>query len=96
MLEVRELDGGITFGVKVVPGASKTEFVGLLGDLAKIKVGAAPEKGKANQALIAYLSKLLGTGKSNISITSGETSKVKRIKVMGVSREDVFKNMCLK
>lgn len=96
MLEVRELDGGITFGVKVVPGASKTEFVGWLGEMAKIKVAAAAEKGKANKALIAFLSKRFRIGKGNISITSGETSKVKRIKITGVSREDVFKNMCLK
>jgi uncharacterized protein len=47
----------------------------------KIKVAASPEKGKANRALIEFLSEHLDVAKSRIRIMSGETSQVKRIHV---------------
>ncbi|MGI9178416.1 MAG: DUF167 domain-containing protein, partial [Pirellulales bacterium] len=38
--------------VKIVPGSSRNEIVGWLGDALKIKVTAPPEKGKANDAVV--------------------------------------------
>lgn len=68
--------------VKVIPKSSKTELVGYLPDGTwKIKVAAAPEKGKANRALIDFLAAHLKVAKSRIRITSGETSPLKRIHV---------------
>ena len=68
--------------VKVIPKSSKTEFAGILPDGTwKIKVAAAPEKGKANRALIDFLADHLNVAKSRIRITSGETSQQKRIHV---------------
>lgn len=70
------------FVVKVIPKASKTEFVGYLADGSwKVKVAATPEKGKANQELCAFLAEHLGVAKSRIQIVSGATSHVKRIRV---------------
>jgi uncharacterized protein (TIGR00251 family) len=68
--------------VKVIPKSSKTELAGTLPDGTwKIKVAAAPEKGKANRALIDFLAGHLNVAKSRIRITSGETSQQKRIHV---------------
>jgi uncharacterized protein YggU (UPF0235/DUF167 family) len=47
----------------------------------KIKVAAAPEKGRANRALVEFLSDHLKVAKSRIRIMSGETSQLKRIRV---------------
>jgi uncharacterized protein (TIGR00251 family) len=72
----------VDFRVKVIPKSSKTELAGYLSDGTwKIKVAAAPEKGKANRALIEFLAEHLGLSKSRIRITSGETSQLKRIRV---------------
>jgi len=68
--------------IKVVPKSSKTELAGIMPDGTwKIKVAAAPEKGKANRALVEFLSEHLGVAKSRIRIVSGETSQLKRIQV---------------
>jgi uncharacterized protein len=68
--------------VKVTPKSSKTELTGYLADGTwKIKVAAVPEKGKANRALLEFLSERLGVAKSRIHIKSGETSPLKRIHV---------------
>lgn len=68
--------------VKVIPKSSRTELVGQLPDGTwKIKIAAAPEKGKANKALCVFLADLLGVPQSRVRIVSGETSHVKRIRV---------------
>jgi uncharacterized protein len=68
--------------VKVTPKSSRTEVVGKLPDGTwKIKVAAAPEKGKANRALCAFLADHFGVPQSRVSIVSGETSHVKRVRI---------------
>ncbi len=68
--------------VKVTPKSSRTEVVGKLPDGTwKIKVAAAPEKGKANRALCAFLADHFGVPQSRVSIVSGETSHLKRVHI---------------
>lgn len=70
------------FLVKVIPKSSKTELVGYLPDGTwKVKVAAVPEKGKANRALCEFVAEKLGVAKSKVRIVSGESSKLKRIRV---------------
>lgn len=70
---------------KVVPGSSKTALAGVLDGTIKIKVAAPPEKGKANQCLIAFLARQLGVKKNDIQIVSGQTNPVKHVRVEGLS-----------
>ena len=88
-LAVEEIDGGIVFTVKVVPGSSRTAVCGLLDEMVKIKVSAAPEKGKANKCLLDFLAKQLGVKKNTVSIISGKTSAVKGVQVTGISAEQL-------
>lgn len=68
--------------VKVTPKSSKTELTGYLPDGTwKVKVAAAPEKGKANRALCEFLAEKLGVAKSRVRIVAGEASHLKRIHV---------------
>jgi uncharacterized protein YggU (UPF0235/DUF167 family) len=78
------------FCVKVLPASSRTCLAGVQNGILKIKVSAAPEKGKANQALIEYLADLLGVKKKFIRITSGLTSKVKQIAVEQATSQAVI------
>ena len=94
-LAVEGIDGGIVFTVKVVPGSSRTTVCGLLDDMVKIKVSAAPEKGKANQCLLDFLAKQLGVKKNAVSIISGKTSAIKSVQVLGISVEQLLNKLNL-
>ena len=86
---VEEIKGGVVFKVKVLPGSSRTAVCGLLDEMVKIKVSAAPEKGKANKCLLDFLAKQLGVKKGAVNIISGKTSTVKSVRVMGISVEQL-------
>ena len=76
---------GVAFVAKIVPGSSKTCVSGLLDGMVKVKVAAAPEKGKANQCLIAFLAKLLGVRRSDVTIVTGHTKPVKHLRIDGIT-----------
>jgi uncharacterized protein (TIGR00251 family) len=68
--------------VKVIPKSSKTELAGYLPDGTwKVKLAAAPEKGKANRALCEFIAEKLGVAKSKVQIVAGEKSHLKRVHV---------------
>lgn len=58
--------------LQVVPGSSRDEIVGWLGDSLKVK--APPEKGRANEAVVALLAERLGIDNSSIAVVSGQAS----------------------
>jgi hypothetical protein len=70
--------------VKVVPGSSRDVIVGWLGGALKLKVAAPPEKGRANEAVIALLADKLGIGPDQITILSGQTSAAKVLEIDGL------------
>jgi uncharacterized protein (TIGR00251 family) len=70
------------FQVKVTPNSSKTKMKKWTDEQLEIALKSIPEKGKANDELIAFLSELIGIPKSRIEIIHGETSRTKRIKVL--------------
>ena len=88
-LEIRQIDGGVGFTVRVIPSSSKTDIMGVLDGMLKVKVSAAPERGKANKCLIDFLAKQLKTKKNTIKITSGTTNSIKQIQISGVKVEDI-------
>ena len=92
MLKTTKTTTGATFRVRVQPGASKNEIVGVQEDALKIKISAPPVQGKANKALIGFLAKELGVKKSEVEIISGHTSKIKKIKVIGEAQK-IEKNL---
>ena len=89
MVQLTPVPGGVRWAIKVVPGASRTRCMGELGDRMKLAVAAPPEKGKANQAVVAFLAKALNVKKTAVHIESGETSPEKIVSVQGVTEEQV-------
>jgi len=89
MIKLRAVEGGIVVSVKVQPNASKDRVVGEHGDQLKIAVTVAPEKGKANKAVIRVLSQRLGIKSSDIQILSGETSRDKKVFIKNINEENI-------
>ena len=92
-VDITESEDGVVLTVKVVPGSSRTTIAGELDGMVKIKVSAAPEKGKANQCLVEFLAGRLGVKKKSVSIVSGHTSPIKKIQICGVTAEDVLSEL---
>ena len=67
--------------LKVQTKSSGNRIAGWVGDRLKVQVTAAPERGKANAAVIEVLAKALGVSKSAIRITAGETSPLKTVEI---------------
>ena len=80
---------GIVLNVKAQPRSSKAGVEGLLGDAVKVRIRCAPVEGKANKELIETLADAFGLPKSRVGFKSGETSKQKRILLMGVTADEV-------
>lgn len=84
-MDVLEKDGSISFPVRVIPRASRSEIVGEHDGAMKIKIAAPPVDGAANTELIKLLASKFNVSKGDIEITGGETSKNKRIKITNLS-----------
>ncbi len=85
---IKETEDGVVIEVMVQPRASRDQIVGLHGDAIKIRLTAPPAEGKANAALIAFLSKKLGVPKSSITILRGKAGRRKSITVSGITLSD--------
>lgn len=78
---LKQNDGYIR--IKVLPKSVKSEIVDIMDDeTIKIRIKAVPEKGKANQELIKFLSQIFEISKDSISIISGKTDQLKLIKII--------------
>lgn len=67
--------------LRVKPGARADAIVGVHGGALKVSVAAAPERGKANGAVVALLAETLGVARSAVRIVSGETSQDKVVEI---------------
>ncbi len=79
--------------LKVAPKAAKTAVNGWMGDTLKVSVTAAPDKGKANQAVIELLAQVLGVPKSALHIVRGETSHNKTLEVTGLAAHEALRRL---
>lgn len=81
---------GILIPVKISPKASKNAIVGWENNELKLRIAAIPEKGSANQELIAFLAKELHISKSQIQLVSGEASRHKVICISGIAQDQIW------
>lgn len=79
---------GLLLTVRVTPnaGADRIEGAETRADgqaVLRLRVAAVPDKGRANAAAIALLAAALGVPKSAITLVSGETSRLKTLRIAG-------------
>lgn len=75
--------------VHVTPGAREDAVAGWRGDSLLLKVKARPEKGRANEAVLRLLARVLSVPPSSLAIVRGATSREKLIEVDGLSPREL-------
>ena len=75
--------------LRVSPGADRAEVVGRRGDAWKVRVRAAPERGRANDAVVRLLADRLQVARSGIEIVSGHVGRDKVVEVRGLDGDEV-------
>jgi uncharacterized protein (TIGR00251 family) len=69
--------------IKAVPGASRDELAGAIGNRLKVRVSAPPEGGRANDAICKVVAEAIGVKRRQVSIDSGPASAQKVVRVAG-------------
>ncbi len=75
---IKQTDKGVVVTFKISPNAKKNEIIKDESGI-KIKITAQPVEGKANKALVEFLSKQFKIPKTSVQIIKGETSKDKTV-----------------
>ena len=87
-----ERDDSISISISIHPNSQKNRI--LITDYSiEIYIKEPPTKGKANQALIKYLSKKLEISSSSLKILHGEKSKKKIVSISGLSKQQILERM---
>ena len=89
MIEIEPHSEGAILPVRARPAARTSGIRGEQDGALKVSVTQAPEKGKANKAIIAVLGKQLGLRKSQLLLLSGETSPQKKFLVRGLPMDEL-------
>jgi len=76
---------GLYLNVHAQPGARRAQLRGLHGDAVKIAIGEVAQDGKANKAIVQVIAKAVNLPVSDVKITSGMTSRRKRVLLRGNS-----------
>lgn len=93
MIFIDESARGVMFAVKIHPRAKKNAVTGKVGDALKVSLTAPPVDGKANEACIEFLAKLLKAPRSSVTIASGQNRRTKIIRVVGLSPDEIRKRI---
>jgi uncharacterized protein (TIGR00251 family) len=89
MIDLQPHPQGVILPVRAQPGARCNEIRGRQDGCLKVCVTQSPEKGKANKALVALLSKTLSLRKSQLELIAGETSRTKRFLVREITPKEL-------
>lgn len=86
---------GCIITVKATPRARKSEVGGADADWLRVRLQAPPVDGKANAELIALFAKTFGIPKRSVELLAGDASRLKRVKLSGVSAESASATLSL-
>lgn len=79
--------------LRVAPGTSSAGVVGRHGDAWKVRVAAAPERGKANDAVLELLARTLAVPRTNVTLVSGGGSRNKIVELSGIEPDEIERRL---
>jgi uncharacterized protein len=84
---------GTRLRLRVSPGATRAEVVGRHGDAWKVRVPAAPERGRANDAVVSLLAATLDVDRREDTLVSGHASRDKIVEIGGLAADEAERRM---
>ena len=87
---LQETKEGVVLTVKAVPRAAKSEIAGVDDEWLRVRIKAPPVDGKANDALVKFFAEFFAVSKGFVAIVSGDTARLKRVKINGLTAEKAF------
>lgn len=87
VISYSEKDGSLSFKVRVVPRASRSELAGEHEGALRVRIAAPPVDNAANEELLRVLADVLCLKRSSIEITSGHASKLKTVRLASADPE---------
>jgi len=88
-IRYEETDEGLLLFLKAHAKAKRNGITGILDGRLKISITQAPEKGKANIAILKLLAKELGLKRAQLQIIAGETSSLKTLRIEKMTFEEL-------
>ena len=79
--------------LRVSPGATRPGIVGRHGDGWKLRVAEAPERGRANDAVLALLARTLEVPRSSLTLVSGHGARDKVVELDGLDSDEVERRL---
>ena len=93
---VKDGKNGAILAIHVQPKAARTCCVGVHGHALKIRIAAPPIDGAANKELIRFLASELSLPTTAVRIESGAGGRQKRVRLCGMSAEQVMARLAQK
>jgi len=85
VIQYSEEGRGLTFAVRVVPRASRSEIAGEYNGALRVRIAAPPVEGAANRELIKVLAKSFKLPQNAVEIVSGANAKNKIVRIQGAN-----------
>lgn len=79
--------------LRVIPGAARAAVVGRQGEAWKLRVTAAPERSRANEAVLELLAETLSLPRSRVNLVSGGASRDKIVELSGLGPEEIDRRL---
>jgi uncharacterized protein YggU (UPF0235/DUF167 family) len=79
--------------VRVVPGSARPGVVGRYGDAWKVRVSEAPERGRANEAVLELLAESLAVPRRDVELVAGHGGRDKVVELHGIAEEEAVRRL---
>jgi uncharacterized protein len=79
--------------LRVIPGSARPGIVGRYGEAWKVRVNAAPERGRANEAVLELLAETLSVPRGDLRVVSGHTARDKIVELHGIAEDETVRRL---
>ena len=86
---MRGAGADVLLNVWVMPGAKRSEIIGVADGRLRLRLAAPAREGRANDELVRFLAKILSKRRSDITVELGGSARRKLVRVAAATSTDV-------